>query len=359
MFKIARALLVIMLSCTIPLAHAEEESTGELIGIPQPEQLRQIEVLQRRTDKLALGELGANNYHLAKARTWLDMALSEYYENEGNGIVPSAIEQAQILLDALEKKQADSTRPGVTPDLSSGIPDIPVDIPMDTPQQLTGSEPVRPDLWDKIASLKKHEQFSCAQRPIAEAEVHLVWAGHEKAEASWVNADSYENNAENLIKEGIASINNCVAQVHAIEKITLSSDTLFEFGKANLESSVLWRLNNLVDSIKAAEAIEEIDLIGHTDRLRGDGHFERNQLLSEQRAESIKQFLTDKGIPADKIRTSGAGSSQPLVECSDKRSKAKQIECLRPNRRVEIILRGTKQDQKTTQYANPVPTTRN
>jgi len=62
--------------------------------------------------------------------------------------------------------------------------------------------------------------------------------------------------------------------------------------------------------------------------------------MSEQRAESIKQFLIDKGIPAEKIHASGAGSSQPVVECSSKLSRDKQIACLQPNRRVEITLRG-------------------
>ena len=83
-------------------------------------------------------------------------------------------------------------------------------------------------------------------------------------------------------------------------------------------------------------------LVGHTDRLRSDGHPERNQLLSEQRAESIKQYLVGKGIPADKIRASGAGSSQPIVQCPTGMSKEKQVICLRPNRRVEIVLRGGK-----------------
>ncbi len=71
--------------------------------------------------------------------------------------------QAETLLDALEKKQ-------------------PI-ISMDTPQQLPGSDPVRPDLWNRIAALKKDKNFSCAQRPIAEAEVNLVWAGHENSES--------------------------------------------------------------------------------------------------------------------------------------------------------------------------------
>jgi len=333
-----RILLFAMLLGSLPVARAAQAPVREPAGEAQSnayqqiQTLQKIESLQRRADKLAFGDPGADNYYLAKARTWIDLALSEYHENEGNGIIPAAIEQAEPLLDALEQKQAN--------------------ISMGTPVQVTGSEAVRPDLWNRIAALKKHEKFSCGQRPIAEAEVHLVWAGHEKLESSWAHAQSYARSAEDLLKEAQASINKCaaasasaVAQVApppVIEKLTLSSDAMFEFGDATLEPSSLWRLNRLADNIRKVNTLEQVMLIGHTDRLRSDGHPERNQLLSEQRAESIKKYLIGKGIPADKIRASGAGSSQPLVECSAKQSKAKQIDCLQPNRRVEIILRGAR-----------------
>ena len=307
------ALLFTLLLVSAPLAQAAA----------LPEQLQQIESLQRRADNLAFGEPGANNYHLAKARTWLDLALSEYHENEGTDLVPAAIGQAEKLLDALEKKQADISR--------------------DTPVQVPGSEAVRPDLWNRIAAMKKHDKFSCGQRPIAEAEVHLVWAGHEKLESNWEHAQSYARSAENLLNEAQASINDCVARMPVIEKVTLSTDALFAFGKSTLEPSALWRLNRLADSIKMAKTLEEVVLVGHADRLRSDGHPERNQLLSEQRAESIKQYLIGKGIAADKIHATGVGSSQPLVECPTASSKEVQAICLQPNRRVEVTLRGINQ----------------
>jgi len=290
-----------------------------------PAQLKRIEALQLRADVMAFGEVGPDNYHLAKARTWLDLALSEYHENEQKGIVPAVILQIESLLDALEKQRPDIT--------------------MDTPRQVTGSEAVRPDLWNRVAVLKNSESFSCGQRPVAEAEVHLVWAGHEKFESSWAHAQSYALSAEELIREAQAKIEACEFKKTppVLEKITLSSDALFEFGNAKLDPSAQWRLNRLADHIRQEGArLQEVVLVGHTDRLRSDGKHERNQILSEQRAESIKQYLVGRGIPADKIRASGVGSSQSLVECSSRQSKEKQMECLQPNRRVEIILRGTK-----------------
>jgi OmpA-OmpF porin, OOP family len=311
MSRVALYLLSIIVSGSFHLARAAEEAL--------PEQLQQIESLQRRADRLTYGELGAGNYHLAKARTWLDLALGEYYENEGTGITVFATQQAQSLLEALERKQ----------------PNISMDMPVDVPE----SETVRPDLWDRIAALKKNDRFSCGQRAIAEAEVQLVWAGHEKLESGWEFAQSYARSAEDLIHEAQTSINGCTP---VIEKITISTDALFAFDQPALATYSLPILDRLAGKIGQFNTLEEVALVGYTDRLRGDGHPERNQLLSEQRAERIKQYLVGKGVAADKIHASGAGSTQPIVQCSTGMSKKKLVECLQPNRRVEIILRGMK-----------------
>lgn len=192
-------LLFVFALCSITAARAEEESPPN--ATQQIESLREIESLQLRADKLAFGKIGPDNYHLAKAHTWLDMALSEYHENESNGIVPSALEQAESLLDTPEEKQAD--------------------VSMETPVEVPGSEAVRPDLWNRIATLKKHEQFSCGQRATAEAEIYLVWAGHEKAQSSWEHAQSYVHSAEQLIDEAQTSISVCIARMPLVEIVAI------------------------------------------------------------------------------------------------------------------------------------------
>src|SRR5512145_1739250 len=119
---------IALLLCNLARAQAANE--------PVPEQLHQIEALQRRAENLAFGALGTDNYHLAKARAWLDMALLEYHQMDTSGSLTAAMAQAQTLLDALENKQPE--------------------IGMDTPLQISGSESVRPDLQKQIATLKKH-----------------------------------------------------------------------------------------------------------------------------------------------------------------------------------------------------------
>lgn len=329
------SLLLTLLLSSISLAQAADELL--------PKHLQQIEALQRRADKLAFGELGSNNYHLAKARIWLDMALSEYHEKDGSGIVQAAIVQAETLLDVLEKKQGG--------------------IAMDTPMQVQGSETVRADLWGRIAALKGNAKFSCGQRQIAEAEVQLVWTGHEKAESGWSHAESYARGVEDLIYEAQVAIDNCSRQAAdavavpqaasaappapvtitvpvVVEKHVLSTDTLFAFESSELISGATLRLDKLAETIKGWSKTEDITLLGHTDRY---GTAAYNQKLSEQRAERIRQYLIAKGVAADKIHAGGAGAAQPLVSCSTSLPREEQISCLQPNRRVEITLRGVKQ----------------
>lgn len=293
-----------------------------------PADLQAIEALQRRADKLAATEPGVESYHLTKARTWLDLALAEYHQTDTSGLVQEATTQAKRLLEALENKEPEISR--------------------DTPRDLTGTEVVRQDLWDKVARLKQQPTFSCGQRKTAEAEVYLVWTGHEKMESGWTHAESYARAAENLIYEAQVEIANCVGQAPVpatprnVEKLSLSGDATFVFGTDKLTSGAEGKLDKLAAGIKDWAQLQGVEVIGHTDRLRSDGNEAKNQELSERRAAKIRQYLIGKGIAADKISARGVGSSKPLVQCDAKASKAAQVKCLQPNRRVEIILRGEK-----------------
>ncbi|MFM2407604.1 MAG: hypothetical protein RL358_346 [Pseudomonadota bacterium] len=315
---------------------------------PLPANLAQIENLQKRSDQLVFGEVGAENYHLAKARAWLDMALSEYHQTDTTGLMLSGISEADKLITALEKQQQN--------------------ISMDTPNTMPGTELVRQDLWDKIAQIKKNSPLKCGQRQLAEAEVELVWAGHEKLEAGWSHAESYGRAAEDSLYVSETNRSNCAKAAGSppasvainapvtplaivvtsptvttgIEKFTLSGDAMFVFGSDVLVSGASVSLDKLARSIKAWTSLESVSLVGYTDRLRSDGNEAKNQQLSEKRAKRIKQYLTSKGIPSDKISAEGAGSAKPVALCPDVTNKAQQIICLQPNRRVEITLRGDK-----------------
>lgn len=125
------------------------------------------------------------------------------------------------------------------------------------------------------------------------------------------------------------------------EKITVAADALFDFDKAVLRPEGKAKLDELVSKAKAVK-LEVILAVGHTDRLGSDSY---NQKLSEKRAASVKEYLVAKGIEANRVYTEGKGEKQPVTggKCgkSDKKTKA-LIDCLQPDRRVDIEVIGTK-----------------
>ncbi|WP_256745061.1 OmpA family protein, partial [Aeromonas hydrophila] len=72
-----------------------------------------------------------------------------------------------------------------------------------------------------------------------------------------------------------------------------------------------------------------------------------NQHLSEARARAVADFLVSQGLPASKIRVEGRGADDSLTgtQCDGIKSKAKRIQCLAPDRRVEVRLTGIKSVQ--------------
>ena len=125
------------------------------------------------------------------------------------------------------------------------------------------------------------------------------------------------------------------------QKINFSADTLFDFDKAALRPEGKAKLDELARLLEGAN-YEVILAIGHTDRI---GSAAYNQKLSVRRAAAVKKYLTEKGIPPNRVYAEGKGKTQPLTKPSDCKSKQNRkllIACLQPDRRVSVEVTGTK-----------------
>mgnify|MGYP001051934560 CR=1 FL=1 len=116
------------------------------------------------------------------------------------------------------------------------------------------------------------------------------------------------------------------------EPIRLSSDALFDFDRAELKPAGRMRLDALVQQVRSASAIEDIRIVGYTDRI---GNAAYNLALSRRRADAVRNYLADRGVPAAAMQVEGRGSADPVVQC-EKMQRAALIACLAPNRRVEL-----------------------
>ena len=96
--------------------------------------------------------------------------------------------------------------------------------------------------------------------------------------------------------------------------------------------------NEVVARAKDYASISLVHVDGHADRL---GTAQYNQKLSERRAEAVRAYLVSKGFEADKIETLGSGKTNPVKGCPDTKDRKSLIECLAPNRRVVVEVKGT------------------
>lgn len=108
--------------------------------------------------------------------------------------------------------------------------------------------------------------------------------------------------------------------------ITLDSGILFDVDKYDVRPEAEEVLKNLVIVLKEAD-IKAFEIDGHTDSDASDEH---NQVLSENRANAVKNFLASQDITAE-ITIKDYGESRPIA--SNDTSEGKQ-----KNRRVEIVI---------------------
>ena len=135
-----------------------------------------------------------------------------------------------------------------------------------------------------------------------------------------------------------------------LERVSLSTDVLFDFGKADLKDSGKEMLDELASRIQDAN-LEAIVATGHADRI---GKEDANQKLSETRAQAVKDYLEAK-VATQNIEVAGKGESEPVTgaECdrmgAEQRKNRKLVECLQPDRRVEIEVFGTRTSSSDSQ----------
>jgi OOP family OmpA-OmpF porin len=111
----------------------------------------------------------------------------------------------------------------------------------------------------------------------------------------------------------------------ARERTIVLDNVLFDFDKTAVKPDGAKILDRLIAFLKE-NPDKKVALEGHTDSI---GTEQYNQGLSERRANSVKDYLTKRGVDAGKISTRGFGETRPIADNKTAEGRAK-------NRRVEI-----------------------
>ncbi len=109
--------------------------------------------------------------------------------------------------------------------------------------------------------------------------------------------------------------------------VKFDSGILFDFNKANLKDAARTNIANLATSMKNNPETN-IMVIGHTDDVGSDSY---NYTLSQQRAQSVKDFAVSSGVSISRISITGKGETEPIADNTTEAGRAQ-------NRRVEIVI---------------------
>ncbi|MGH9741626.1 MAG: OmpA family protein [Candidatus Acidiferrum sp.] len=107
------------------------------------------------------------------------------------------------------------------------------------------------------------------------------------------------------------------------------SDVLFDTGSYTLKPGAREKLAKISGILLAHPGLN-LQIEGHTDSVGGD---EFNQQLSERRADTVRDFLAEQGVPASTITARGFGKTQPVATNDTAEGRQR-------NRRVELVLNG-------------------
>ena len=169
--------------------------------------------------------------------------------------------------------------------------------------------------------------------PEADGRVGSVLVTSESSEqvlsTAFTSAEVSKRGAITLQTEDAGQVNQRYAATLAARPAAPVSFILyFEFGSA---VDIAPTFKPVLDQLTAALATypaPEITVIGHTDRV---GSEESNDVLSLQRAQTVRDFILQAGVKAD-IEVSGRGEREPIVPTADEVAESR-------NRRVEINVR--------------------
>lgn len=136
---------------------------------------------------------------------------------------------------------------------------------------------------------------------------------------------------------------------------SLAADALFDFDKSSpsaMNAKGKESLDRLAAELKDIGQLESVTIYGYTDRL---GSIPYNQRLSQNRANTVKAYLAERGIPRDKMKAIGRGKADQIEPCPGLSGQALR-DCLHPNRRVVLEVKGYSLENIPEQQADAAPT---
>ena len=164
------------------------------------------------------------------------------------------------------------------------------------------------------------QQIAAERSRAAETEAELARAREELSRRDAANAERVTRMQEELAK---------LAETRTTERgfIVTLPGLFFDSGKSVLKPGARNTLTKIAEQLRINDQLS-ITIEGHTDSVGSDA---MNQALSEKRAEAVRSYLQNRGIPANRMTVTGLGETSPIAT-NDTPAGRQQ------NRRVELVI---------------------
>jgi len=163
----------------------------------------------------------------------------------------------------------------------------------------------------------------------ARAEADAADARARAAEATRAANKSVDD--ANAIREKLKQQLNAVLQTNETARglIVNMSDVLFDTARYTIKPDTKVALAKVSGILEAYPGLK-VQVEGYTDSVGGDDY---NQKLSENRANSVEQFLVSQGVPQTNLSAAGYGKADPVADNGTSSGRAQ-------NRRVQLVVSG-------------------
>ncbi len=125
-----------------------------------------------------------------------------------------------------------------------------------------------------------------------------------------------------------ARSDGCPARVVVTkDEVVILDKVFFDTGKATIKTASFAILDEVAGVLKSYPDIEQIEVQGHTDAQGSDAS---NLSLSQRRADSVRQYLIDKGVEPGRLVAKGYGETVPVDtnDTADGRAKNRRVQFL-------------------------------
>jgi outer membrane protein OmpA-like peptidoglycan-associated protein len=174
-----------------------------------------------------------------------------------------------------------------------------------------------------------------AQQDAETARVHAAEAAQAELSQARERLESEKNArkmAEQRARDALNNLATVAANV-AVKNdtrgtvITIPGSVLFASGKSEVLPGAQSKLDQVAEALRD-QAERHIEINGYTDSV---GSQAKNQQLSKERADHVRDYLVSKGLPAENVTATGFGPADPIADNGTNPGRAM-------NRRVEIVV---------------------